>query len=83
MPLDPKMLEDMMYMAYQNSQAVASGNQDSLPQLCEELANAIDVFVKSATVKTIVEGDANGGICVPSGPVAKAKVVGQGKGYLE
>jgi hypothetical protein len=80
MALVPKTLEEQIYFAFSKSQLNASRGEDTLPALCEDLATAIDIFVKSATVKTEVTGEANGGVCVPGGPVAKAVVIATGLG---
>jgi hypothetical protein len=80
MALVTKTLEESIFLAFQNSQASASLGEDSLPQLCEDLALAIDSFVRSATVTTNVTGEANGGVCVPGGPVVKAIVIANGVG---
>ena len=39
--------------------------------MAQDLANAIDVFVRGATVTTEVTGTAAGGVCTPSGPVVE------------
>lgn len=80
MALNPQTLANQLKTAFDNAQKNSSGGQDTLPQLCNDLATAIDTFVKSATVTTQVTGTASGGVCTPSGPVAGATVTGTGIG---
>ena len=49
-------------------------------KMAQDLAYAIDVFVRGATVTTEVTGTATGGGCTPSGPVSGAIVKGAGTG---
>ena len=50
-------------------------------KMAQDLANAIDVFVRGATVTTEVTGTATGGVCTPSGlTVSGAIVKGAGTG---
>ena len=48
--------------------------------MAQDLATAIDAFVRSATVTTEITGTASGGVCTPSGPVSGAIVKGSGTG---
>ena len=49
-------------------------------KMAQDLATAIDAFVRSATVTTEITGTASGGVCTPSGPVTGAIVKGSGIG---
>ena len=54
--------------------------QGAQAKMAQDMATAIDAFVKSATVTTQVTGAAVGGVCTPSGPVSGATVTGTGTG---
>ena len=78
MALVPASLASQIEAALKKSQAYSSPASQST--LAQDLATAIDSFVKTATVTTQVTGTAVGGVCTPSGPVAGATVTGTGTG---
>ena len=49
-------------------------------KMAQDLATAIDTFVRSATVTTEITGTASGGVCTPAGPISGAIVKGSGTG---
>ena len=61
-------------------QAKASSSPTAQTQLAQQMAQAIDAYVKSALVTPVVSGTAVGGVCTPLGPVAGAVVTGTGTG---
>ena len=61
-------------------QAKANPSPTAQTQLAQQMAQAIDTYVKSALVTTVVSGTAVGGVCTPLGPVAGAVVTGTGTG---
>ena len=71
-------------LAAQLEAAMRSAQLDPTPasqtKLAQDMATAIDTFVKTATVTTQVTGTAVGGVCTPSGPVSGATVTGTGTG---
>ena len=71
-------------LASQLEAAMKAAQADPTPaaqtKMAQDLATAIDTFVKTALVTTQVTGTAVGGVCTPSGPVAGATVTGTGTG---
>ena len=71
-------------LAAQLEAAMKASQLDPSPasqtKMAQDMATAIDAFVKSATVTTQVTGTAVGGVCTPSGPVSGATVTGTGTG---
>ena len=61
-------------------QAKTSTSPTAQTELAQQMAQAIDTYVKSALVTTVVSGTAVGGVCTPLGPVAGAVVTGTGTG---
>ena len=49
--------------------AKANPSPMAMQQLSQELAGAIDSYLRAATVNTTVTGTALGGLCVAGGPV--------------
>ena len=78
MALNVKLLETQILTAMRAAQA--DSTQQAQTQLAQDLATAIDAFVKSATVTTEITGTASGGVCTPSGPISGAIVKGSGTG---
>lgn len=78
MALVPSTLSSQLYAAF--SKAQASTTPDAQNTLANDIAQAIDTFVKTATVTTQVTGTASGGVCTPLGPVSGAAVTAQGIG---
>tara|TARA_Y100000004_G_C8715527_1_gene327803 strand:+ start:51 stop:308 length:258 start_codon:yes stop_codon:yes gene_type:complete len=71
-------------LATQIEAAMKASQLDPSPasqrKMAQDLATAIDTFVRSATVTTEITGTASGGVCTPSGPVTGAIVKGSGTG---
>ena len=71
-------------LASQIEAAMKAAQADPTPaaqtKLAQDMATAIDTFVRSATVTTEITGTASGGVCTPSGPVTGAIVKGSGTG---
>ena len=71
-------------LASQIEAAMKAAQADPTPaaqtKMAQDLATAIDAFVRSATVTTEITGTASGGVCTPSGPVSGAIVKGSGIG---
>ena len=71
-------------LAAQLEAAMKASHLDPSPasqtKMAQDMATAIDTFVKTATVTTQVTGTAVGGVCTPSGPVSGATVTGTGTG---
>ena len=71
-------------LASQIEAAMKAAQADPTPaaqtKLAQDMATAIDTFVRSATVTTEITGTASGGVCTPSGPVSGAIVKGSGIG---
>ena len=71
-------------LATQLEAAMKAAQADPSPaaqtKMAQDIATAIDTFVKTATVTTVVTGTASGGVCTPAGPVAGATVTGTGTG---
>ena len=71
-------------LASQLEAAMKASQLDPSPasqaKLAQDMATAIDTFVKTALVTTQVTRTAVGGVCTPSGPVAGATVTGTGTG---
>ena len=71
-------------LASQLEAAMKAAQADPTPaaqgKMAQDMATAIDAFVRSATVTTEITGTASGGVCTPSGPVTGAIVKGSGTG---
>ena len=71
-------------LASQIEAAMKAAQADPTPaaqtKMAQDMATAIDAFVRSATVTTEITGTASGGVCTPSGPVTGAIVKGSGTG---
>ena len=71
-------------LASQIEAAMKAAQADPTPaaqtKLAQDMATAIDTFVRSATVTTEITGTASGGVCTTSGPVSGAIVKGSGIG---
>ena len=71
-------------LAAQLEAAMKASQLDPSPasqtKMAQDMATAIDTFVRSATVTTEITGTASGGVCTPSGPVTGAIVKGSGTG---
>jgi len=78
MALNVKLLETQIVTAMKTAQADPSPAAQT--KLAQDLATAIDTFVRSATVTTEITGTASGGVCTPAGPISGAIVKGSGTG---
>ena len=78
MALVPATLASQLEAAMKASQLDPS--PASQAKMAQDMATAIDAFVRSATVTTEITGTASGGVCTPSGPVTGAIVKGSGTG---
>jgi len=78
MALNVSGLSSQLFAAFSKAQSATT--PDAQNTLANDIAQAIDVFVKSATVTTQVTGLASGGVCKPLGPVSGATVTGTGIG---
>ena len=78
MALNSGLLKTQIESAMKASQLDPSPSSQT--KLAQDLATAIDTFVRSATVTTEITGTASGGVCTPSGPVTGAIVKGSGIG---
>tara|TARA_B100000902_G_C27178808_1_gene847819 strand:+ start:435 stop:692 length:258 start_codon:yes stop_codon:yes gene_type:complete len=78
MALVPSTLASQIEAAMKTSQLDPS--PASQAKLAQDLATAIDTFVRSASVTTEITGTASGGVCTPAGPVSGAIVKGSGIG---
>lgn len=78
MALKPATLASQLEAAMKAAQT--DQTEKAQAQMAQDMATAIDAFVKSATVTTNVTGTADGGVCTPSGPVTGAIVKGSGTG---
>ena len=71
-------------LASQIEAAMKAAQADPTPaaqtKMAQDLATAIDTFVRSATVTTEITGTASGGVCTPAGPISGAIVKGSGTG---
>ena len=71
-------------LASQLEAAMKAAQADPTPaaqtKMAQDMATAIDTFVKTALVTTQVTGTAVGGVCTPLGPVMGATVTGTGTG---
>jgi hypothetical protein len=56
--------------------AKANPSPTASTQLANDLATAIDAYVKTATVSTVVTGTAVGGFCLPNGPITPVPPAG-------
>jgi len=89
MALNKDTLAENLKLAHILAFNTISSTEDGQRILAENMSIAIHQYLIQAEVKTIVEGDANGGVnastVAPSpGPiVVPAKVIAQGEGYLE
>ena len=78
MALNPSILAGQIEAALLAAKANQSPTAQT--QLANDLALAIDTYVKTATVSTVVTGTALGGVCTPAGPVTGATVTATGVG---
>ena len=78
MALNVKLLETQIVTAMRAAQADPTPKAQT--KLAQDLATAIDAFVRSATVTTEITGTASGGVCTPAGPISGAIVKGSGTG---